>query len=418
MRKWNEKYHDKFKRHSMSSRLWDMRNLNEAWRKVKANKGSGGIDGESVEGFGAQFEQNLRELQRLLRTDRYQPDPVRRVYIPKANGGKRPLGIPTVRDRVVQQAVKNLLEPIFEESFLPCSHGYRPGKNAHQVIRKAEAYIERGYTWVVDADIKGFFDHVDHQIMMDLVREKVADGRVLDMVEAFLKSGVMNEGTYEETEEGTPQGGVISPLLANIYLNHFDRRMGEEGFLLLRYADDFLIFCKSEWEADKALKTAHRILEQELRLTLHPDKTRIVLAWKEGVEFLGFRFNGRWRRPRNKAVKKFRDAIRNETRRQQPNNIQTVIQNVNPIIIGWGRYFAGGTVKRLFRLLDAWVRARLRCFKAKRRTEEIICGTLPSEVLRQMGLVSLTSLIPQDPLPAKGKYQTRAVCSKRARTVR
>lgn len=418
MRKWNERYHDKFKRHSLSGQLWDMRNLGEAWRRVKANRGSGGVDGESIEGFEARLEQNLLEIRRLLREDRYEPEPVKRVYIPKADGGQRPLGIPTVRDRVVQQAVKNLLEPIFEEIFLPCSHGYRPGKNAHQAIRKAEAYLERGYHWVVDADIKGFFDHVDHQIMVDLVREKIADGRILDLVEAFLKSGVMSEGSFEETTEGTPQGGVISPLLANIYLNHFDRRMGEEGFLLLRYADDFLVFCKDEWEADKALRTARRILEQELRLTLHPDKTRIVMARKKGVEFLGFRFNGRWRRPGDKAVNKFRDAIRHKTRRQQPKNVPMVVRSINPIITGWGRYFAGGTVHKIFRTLDSWVCARIRCFKAKRRTKRVIMFTLPRDALRRMGLVSLVSLIPDEPPPAMGRCQTRAVCSKWASTVR
>jgi group II intron reverse transcriptase/maturase len=156
----------------------------------------------------------------------------------------RPLGIPTVRDRVVQQALKNVLEPIFEEIFLPQSHGYRPNTNAHAAVRKAEAYLEKGYHWVVDADIEGFFDHVDHQILMDLVCEKVSDGRVLSLVESFLKSGVMNEGVFEESVEGTPQGGNLSPLLANIYLNHFDRRMGDYGYLLLRYADDIVIFCK------------------------------------------------------------------------------------------------------------------------------------------------------------------------------
>jgi RNA-directed DNA polymerase len=317
--------------------------------KVKANKGAGGVDGESIEGFEANLEQNLLEIIRLIKENRYEPQPVRRVYIPKADGGQRPLGIPTIRDRVVQQALKDILEPIFEEMFLPCSHGYRPGMNAHQAIQKAEAYLERGYHWVVDADIKGFFDHVDHQILMDLVREKIADGRVLDLVEAFLKSGVMMDGSFEETTEGTPKGGVISPLLANIYLDHFDRRMGEEGFLLLRYADDFLVFCKNEYDADKALRSARRILEQELKLTLHPDKTRIVMARKEGVGFLGFWFNGRWRRPGDKAVENFRDAIRDETGRQQPRNLAMVIGKINPIIVGWGNYFCGGTVRKIFR---------------------------------------------------------------------
>lgn len=264
MKRWNEKYHDKFKRFSLSGQLLDIRNLSKAWTKVRANKGSGGVDGESIASFEAHLEQNLAETLRLLNEKRYQPQPVRRVYIPKSDGRQRPLGIPTIRDRVVQQAIRDILEPIFEEIFLPNSHGYRAGKNAHQAVDKAEAYLNKGYGWVVDADIQGFFDHVDHKILMDLVCEKVADGRILGLVEAVLKSGVMEDGKFTETEEGTPQGGVISPLLANIYLNHFDRRMGEQGYLLLRYADDFLIFCKEEWEAKKALETARQILERAL----------------------------------------------------------------------------------------------------------------------------------------------------------
>jgi len=393
MKKWNEKYHDKFKRHSLSGQLWDMQNLERAWNKVRANRGSAGIDRESLERFGAQLGQKLVEIQRLLKQDRYQPQPVKRVYIPKSDGSRRPLGIPTVRDRVVQQAVKNLLEPIFEEVFLPCSHGYRPGKSAHQAIRKAEAYLERGYHWVVDADIQGFFDHVDHQILMDLVREKVADGRILNLVGSFLKSGVMEEGNFVESTEGTPQGGVISPLLANIYLNHFDRRMGEEGYLLIRYADDFLIFCKTEQEAVKALQIAKQVLKEELRLALNPEKTRIIMARKKGVEFLGFRFNGRWCRPNDEAIEKLRDAIRHRTRRQQPKNVCMVIRSINPLILGWGRYFGIGTVNKLYDTLDSWLRARIRCFKAKKRQKSVILYTLPSGTLQEMGLVSLTSLI-------------------------
>jgi len=393
MKRWNEKYDDKYKRYSLSGELLDMRNLRKAWTKVKANRGSGGVDGESLASFEANLEQNLTETLRLLKEKHYQPQPVRRVYIPKSDGRRRPLGIPTIRDRVVQQAIKDLLEPIFEEIFLPNSHGYRAGKNAHQAVVKAEAYLNKGYRWVLDADILGFFDHVDHQILMDLVREKVADGRILDLLEAFLKSGVMEDGEFAETMEGTPQGGVISPLMANIYLNHFDRRMGEDGFLLLRYADDFLVFCKEEWEAKKALELAKQILGKELKLTLHPDKTRIMNARVHGVEFVGFKFNGRWRRPRDKAIKRFKDEIRYRTRRQQPRNLQMVIQNINPVIRGWGNYFGKGAGFKRFIHLDSWIRMRLRCFKAKKRSQPVIKYTLPGSVLTAMGLVSLISFI-------------------------
>ena len=388
MKRWNEKYHDKFKRHSLSGQLMDMRNLDAAWKKVRANHGSGGTDGETIESFEAQKEQKLAEIQRLLKERRYEPQPVRRVYIPKPDGRQRPLGIPTIGDRVVQQALKNILEPIFEEIFLSGSHGYRSGKNAHQAIRKAEGYIGRGYHWVVDADIQGFFDHVNHEILTDLVREKVADGRVLDLVEAMLKSGVMTEEGFEETAEGTPQGGVISPLLANIYLNHFDRRMGEEGYLVLRYADDLLIFCKSDWEAEKALRAAKRILEEELKLNLNPGKTRIVDVREGFAEFLGFRFNDRYLLPTDKAIESYKEAIRHGTRRQQPRNVRMVIAGINPIILGWGRYFGYRTAEPAFRRLDGWTRARVRSFKAKRRTGWIIRKAL----LEERELVSLVSL--------------------------
>jgi len=200
----------------------------------------------------------------------------------------------------------------------------------------------------VDADIKGFFDHVDHQLMIDLVCEKVSDGRVLSLIESFLTSGVMNEGIFEASTEGTPQGGNLSPLLANVYLNHFDRRMGELGYLILRYADDILIFCKYEWEAEDALKRAREILEGELKLKLSPEKTKIVHARKKGVEYLGFHFNGRWRRPKDKEVKKFKAEIKHRTRRQQPKNLEMVIASINPVIRGWGNYFKDGTVKKRF----------------------------------------------------------------------
>jgi len=393
MKKWNQRYHDKFKKHSLINQVWGEKNLENAWKRVRANKGSAGIDRVTIPVFQQNLPQNLAEIQRLLKEKRYVPEPVKRVLIPKDNGKMRPLGIPTVRDRVVQQALKNVLEPIFEGIFIAQSHGYRPNTGAHEAVRKAEAYLEAGYHWVVDADIKGFFDHVDHQLLMDLVCEKVSDGRVLSLIESFLTSGVMNEGIFEASTEGTPQGGNLSPLLANVYLNHFDRRMGELGYLILRYADDILIFCKYEWEAEDALKRAGEILEGELKLKLSPEKTKIVHARKKGVEYLGFHFNGRWRRPKDKAVKKFKAEIKHRTRRKQPKNLEMVIASINPVIRGWGNYFKEGTVKKRFEELDGYVRARLRSFRAKKRTWKVILYTLPKPELERMGLVSLSSLL-------------------------
>ncbi|MBM4248277.1 MAG: group II intron reverse transcriptase/maturase [Euryarchaeota archaeon] len=414
MKRWNEKYHDKFKWHSLSGQLMDLRNLEAAWKKVRANHGTGGIDGETIEGFEAQKELGLAEIRRLLKERRYGPKPVRRVYIPKPDGRQRPLGIPTVKDRVVQQVLKDILEPIFEEIFLEGSHGYRAGKDAHQAMRKVRGYLGRGYHWLVDADIQGFFDHVDHDIMMDLVREKVADGRVLDLLEAFLKCGVMADGDYEATEEGTPQGGVISPLLANIYLNHFDRRMGEEGYLLLRYADDFLIFCKSRQEAENALSTAERILGEELKLGLSPRKTRIFNADGCYGEFLGFLFTKGEMAPSKKAIDRYKNSIRRGTRRCQPRNARMVIEGINPVIRGWGRYFGYMTVVKPFILLDRWTRARVRSYKAQRRSRRVITRCLPEEEY----LVSLVSLRTQKPATCNGERRTRAVYSKWVRTVR
>ncbi|MBU4445770.1 hypothetical protein KJ656_11915 [bacterium] len=240
----------------------------------------------TVEEFEQNLEQNLSEIQRQLKENHYVPNPVKRVLIPKDNGKMRQLGVPTVKDRVVQQALKNVLEPIFEKIFY-------------------------------------------HKILMDLVCEQVSDGRVLSWIESILKSGIMNEGVFEESTEGTPQGGNISPLLANIYLNHFDRRMGEYGYLLLRYADDIIIFCKHEWEAEDALKRAKEILERELKLELSHEKTKIVHGNVTGVEFLGFHFNGRWKKPKDKAVEKFKSEIKKRTRRKIPISLETVIGSLN-----------------------------------------------------------------------------------------
>jgi RNA-directed DNA polymerase len=416
MKKWNQQYHDKFKKHALIHQVWNEKNLGNAWKRVRENKGSAGIDNISINEFEQNLSQNLAEIQRLLKENRYLSQPVKRVFIPKDNGKTRPLGIPTVRDRVVQQALKNILEPIFEETFLPQSHGYRPNTDAHAAIRKAEAYLESGYHWVVDADIEGFFDHVDHQILMDLVCEKISDGRILSLIESFLESGIMNEGTFEESTEGTPQGGNLSPLLANIYLNHFDRRMGDNGYLLLRYADDIIVFCKYEWEAQDALKRAKEILERELKLKLSSEKTKIVHARKKGIEFLGFHFNGRWRRPRDKAKKKFKSEIKQRTRRQQPKNLEMVIQSINPVIRGWRNYFKGGTVKKLFGELDGYIRGRLRSFKAKRHTWNVVLYTLPKSELDKLGLIALCTLLDES-ISCKGIRRTKAAYRKTVRAV-
>ena len=394
MRDWNKIYHARLKEFSLYGKVIDPGRLGRAWVSVRSNRGSGGVDEVSIGTFEKNLEENLQELHRVLKNKEYEPQPVRRVLIPKDNGKFRPLGIPTIRDRVVQESLKTVLEPIFEGIFLPCSHGYRPGKDPHLALRKARAYIKHGMNWVVDADIEGFFDHVDHKILVDLLSEQIADGTVLELVESMLRAGVMTGDQFAETDEGTPQGGVISPLLANVYLNHFDRRMGEEGYLIVRYADDFLIFCKSELDANWALETARTILRDELKLNLNESKTKIVNMEEDSIEFLGFDFNKGRFNPKKKAVERFKAKIRNGTRRQQPKNLKMVIDSVNPIIRGWGLYFRNLTRKSLFWNLDQWIRGRLRSFKRKKRTGIVIRFAIPIAEFRQLGLFSLKSILP------------------------
>ncbi|MDI6811694.1 MAG: group II intron reverse transcriptase/maturase [archaeon] len=379
----------KKKFHSLIDKVWNWRNLNEAWTKVKQNKGAGGIDEVSIEEFERNLEQNLNEIQRQLRQDRYVPKPVKRVYIPKPDGKQRPLGIPTIRDRVVQQALKNVIEPIFEAEFLDSSFGYRPGKSAKQAIEQTEELRDEGHEWVVDADIKAFFDMVNHEKLIDAVAERISDGRILRLIRSFLEADIMEQGLARNVI-GTPQGGVISPLLANIYLHYFDERMAELGYEVVRYADDFLVLCGSEEEAQAALSHVKEILG-ELELTLHPEKTKIKnLA--EGVDFLGFTVYISHKVPRKEAVRKFKDAVRRATRRNLPINLEMVIQRLNPVVIGWGNYFKIANVNWLYKDLDGWTRMRLRAFKEKRKSYNSN-RRITNAFLRNLGLKSLSTLL-------------------------
>lgn len=394
MKRWNERWHEKYKKYSLINQVYEYRNLEEAFKAVKANKGAPGIDSVTIEQFEQCLEQNLREIQRQLKERRYSPQPVKRVYIPKANGGQRPLGIPTIRDRVVQQALKNVLEPIFERIFLNGSYGYRPGKSALQAVARAVGIIEQGYWWVVDADIEGFFDNVDHEILLDLVNEQVSDGKVLKLIRLFLESGVLKGDTLEETPTGTPQGGVISPLLANIMLNHLDRRLGEEGFVLTRFADDFLIHCKTEYDAKKALERTTEILENELHLKLSPEKTAIrITSW--GVDFLGYTLLGTNKvvlKPGQKAKKSFKDTVREKTVRGHTRAIGTTIQNLVPTMRGWGNYYRLTTYMTQMGKMDSWVRRRLRSCALGKRATTTANSKYTNAYLERAGLVTLVSL--------------------------
>jgi len=354
-------------------KVYDMDNLKDAWKKVKSNKGCAGIDKQTINDFAKQSEQYLREIQRAVKNGMYKATPVLRKFIPKGENQLRALGIPPVKDRILQQAAKNVIEQIFEMKFLDCSYGYRPNKSAHQAVKQIKKYVQQGFTWVIDADVKKFFDSVDHKLLMGFVAKEISDGKVLNLIESWLKAGVMNEGEMEETTVGTPQGGVISPLLANIYLHEMDIQIANiKSVRLVRYADDFVILCKTEGDAERTMKQVKEILTG-LKLRLNKTKTKIVNVHWNSFEFLGFKLEGAFGKvfvtPGKKAIKRFKESIRRVTWRKQPVKPENMIGRLNSVIRGWGNYFKIGNVKELFGILDGWIRTRARTFIEKRKSK-------------------------------------------------
>jgi len=333
---------------------------------VKANRGSAGIDRQTIEMFEANLEANLGYLEEDLRTGTYCPQAIRRVYIPKPGKKElRPLGIPTVRDRVAQAAARHVLEPIFERDFAAHSYGFRPGRSCKDALRRVDGLLKAGYTWVVDADLKSYFDTIPHDRLMGLIKTKVADRRMLGLVEAYLKQEVMDTVQSWTPEMGSPQGAVLSPLLSNIYLDPLDHTMAYEGIEMVRYADDFVLLCRSETEARQALERVRQWTEQA-GLRLHPDKTRLVDASERGgFDFLGYHFERGYRWPSDKSRKKLRDSIRDKTRRTNGHSLRTIITNVNRSLQGWFEYFQHSH-RTAFAPLDGWVRMRLRSILRRR----------------------------------------------------
>jgi RNA-directed DNA polymerase len=355
------------KAHSLTGRITDGL-MRDCFKAVKRNRGAAGIDKVSIQMFEANLADNLRALMRDLKTGSFEPYPLRRVFIPKNETEVRPLGIPAVRDRVAQEVVRRLLNPIFEPLFHPASFGFRQKRNCHMTLEAVLELHDAGYSFVLDADIKGFFDNLSHQIIMQKVAERVADGNILRLVEKFLTSGVMDNGIFKPTTIGTPQGGVISPLLANIVLNHLDWHLDRAGLRFVRYADDFVVLCQTPEQAKEALALVEQVLDGGLGLQLSREKTKVT-SFGKGYAFLGFILSSRSRRMRPKSVKKFKDKIRELTRRKY-NLDSDRIDQLNRVIRGTAQYFATDffTGRDVFYKLDCWIRMRLRCMRTKRKS--------------------------------------------------
>ena len=343
--------------------------MTQAFKKVKRNRGAAGVDKVSIGMFENNLEQNLDALMRDMKTGRFQAKALRRVHIPKGPRSKktRPLGIPAVRDRVAQEVLRRLLQPVFEPLFHDASFGFRPGRNCHMAVERALNLNRAGHRFVLDADIKGFFDNIPHEAVMRLVANEVADGNILNLVQRFLTAGVMEDGVYKPTTVGTPQGGVLSPLLANIVLNQLDWVLHNAGFPFVRYADDFAVFADSKERAQEAWSLVEHTLASQLGLELSAEKTRIA-TYGKGYEFLGFFLSSRSRRMRDKSLRKFKDKVRELTIRHH-NLDKSAVQKLNRVIRGTANYFATqfSTNRWLFQKLDSWIRMRLRCMKLKRK---------------------------------------------------
>jgi RNA-directed DNA polymerase len=357
---------------SLIDKVWRMETLKASWAKVKSNDGSAGVDNVSLSRFEQQLEQELTLLSQRLQAGSYQPHAVRRVYIPKSGGGQRPLGIPAICDRVVQGALRQVIEPIFEKTFSPCSYGFRPGRGCKDALREVDRLLKVKYDYVVEVDIQGYFDNIPHHPLLEQVKERISDSRILTLIEQFLQQPVRDEGQQTHPTSGTPQGGLISPLLANIYLNPLDQLLTRQGYQVIRYADDMVVLCQED-------QTAHRVMEimddwmRQVGLTLHPEKTRVVDMRQDGAwfDFLGYRFKrnrqsgkiDRW--PRPKSVAKLKERLRPYTRRSNGHSLNQIITRIGPVLKGWYEYFKHAR-PGAFLSVDGWVRMRLRSMLRKR----------------------------------------------------
>ena len=348
-------------------RILDRENLNRAYKRVRANKGAPGIDGMTVEEALPWLREHREELLEQIRQGKYKPQPVRRKEIPKADGGTRKLGIPSVVDRIIQQAIAQQLTPIFEPLFYDGSYGYRPGRSAQQAMERVRAYAEQGYTQAVLVDLSKYFDTLNHDLLMNMVREEVHDKRVIELIKKFLKSGVMENGLLVKTEEGSPQGGPLSPLLANIYLNKYDREMERRGVPVVRYADDIVVLAKSPRAAQRLLESSRKYLEEKLKLKVNMDKSRAVSVFSiRNFKFLGFALgkgrDGVYIRVHAKSMKKAKQRLKELTSRRQGRNVRVVMKKVKEYIRGWLGYFGIARMRNTMKEWDGWLRRRFRMY--------------------------------------------------------
>ena len=352
---------------SLIDKISAPRTLAVAWAKVRANRGACGVDGQSVERFAARQEEYLAELSQALRQDTYQPQAVRRVEIPKGDGRTRPLGIPTVKDRIVQTAIKLVIEPIFEAMFLPSSYGFRPGRGSKDALREVDRLLGEGHVFVVDADLRSYFDSIPHERLMARVEARISDGRLLGLLRSYLAQDIFDGLQSWTPTGGTPQGAVISPLLGNLYLHPLDVHLRDGGYQLVRYADDFVVLCRSREEAEAALAEVAGWVEAN-GLSLHPDKTHVGDCREpgQGFEFLGYRFEAGRRWVRKKSLDRLKDRVRDQTRRTRGDSLARVIDDLNPLLRGWFGYFKHA-YHTTFTEVDGFVRRRLRALLRKQQ---------------------------------------------------
>ncbi len=373
------------------------RNLLAAFQQVAQKKGAAGVDHVTVEQFAKQLLESVQELSQRLHGGTYRPQAIRRVHIPKpGTNEKRPLGIPTVRDRVVQAAIVNVIEPIFERDFAEHSYGFRPGRSCKDALRRVDRLLKSGHVHVVDADLKGYFDSIPHDRLLKRLQSKIADGTLLSLIETILQVKVIDGTQAWESESGVPQGAVLSPLLSNVYLDPLDHLVAESGIEMVRYADDFVILCRTSEQAQAALKLVQKWVAEN-GLTLHPTKTKVVDARTEGFDFLGYHFHGEKHWPREKSLKKLKEAVRAKTKRTSGQSLPFIIADLNQTLRGWFVYFQHSSRRWLYRDLDGWIRMRLRSLLNRRRGGRGVarCQSAsfvwPNRFFAEQGLFSLAT---------------------------